>query len=121
MDIKGKFMKVWEVKESNGYTKLDLGDGRKNKDGETEYCTWFDCLLLGEAGKKDIKKGDVIEITSGQIFQRKYNEKWYIDIKIWHLTVSEQNQESAPAKEDEFIPPPPYNPGGEKFEDDIPF
>ena len=121
MNITGKFMKVWEVKESNGYTKLDLGDGRKNKDDETEYCTWFDCLLLGDAGKKSISKGDVIEITSGQIFQRKYNDKWYIDVKIWHLTVGEQESKHAPdKKDDEFTPPPAYN-NGETFSDDVPF
>jgi len=120
MDIKGKFMKVWEVKESNGYTKLDLGDGRKDKNGETEYCTWFDCLLLGSASEKEIVKGDVIEITSGQIFQRKYNEKWYIDVKIWHLTVSEQENKPEPESKP-FTPPPPYD-SCESFDDsDIPF
>jgi hypothetical protein len=121
MNITGKYMKVWEVKESNGYTKLDLGDGRKDKNGETEYCTWFDCLLLGNASKKSISKGDVIEITSGQIFQRKYNDKWYIDIKIWHLTVSGQESKQEPAKDENgFTPPPPM--GTTPFDDsDIPF
>ena len=120
MEIKGKYLKVWKVKESNGYIKLDLGDSRKNKDGEYDNCTWFDCLLLGEASKKDIKEGDTVEITSGQIFQRKYNEKWYIDVKIWHLTVSEQEEKPEPESKP-FTPPPPYNPNSGSFDDPVPF
>lgn len=125
MNITSKFMKVWEVKESNGYTKLDLGDSRKDKDGEYEHCTWFNCLLLGEAAKKEINKGDTLDITSGQIFMRKYNDNWYTEIKIWHLTVtkSEENkpsEDSKPAKALFGAPPPKF--GGDKFDDsDVPF
>lgn len=84
-DFKGKYLKVWEVKENNGYIKLDLGDSIKQKDGTYKNWTWFDCALFGEAGKKEFVKGDVVEVTSGQIYQEEYNGKWYTRVKIFHI------------------------------------
>jgi len=99
MQIKdSRYHKVWEVKEENGFIKVNLGDSRKNKDGEYENCTWFDCLLLGKAKEFGIKKDDVVTIVSGQVFKRKYNDKWYDDIKIFEVAYSNSEQK-APSSE----------------------
>lgn len=128
MNITGKYLKVWKVKEQNGYTKLDLGDSQKRKDGTYDNCTWFDCTLFSDAAKKTVHEGDTIEITSGLIFQEKYNDKWYIRVKIFHMNVTpaEQRPEYEPPKYQGYTPPP-SNPTPElfkepePFEDDIPF
>ena len=135
MNITGKYLKVWKIEEKSNYTFLNLGDSRKDKGGKHENCTWFNCILLGEASKKTFNEGDVVEITSAQIFMEKYNDKWSPKIKIFHIEHMEgsgNNQENST--------PPPSNSGnksgfgeppnfgnkqngfeGEKFEDDIPF
>ena len=83
MNITGKFLKVWKVEENNGYVKLNLGDSVKNKDGTYDNWTWFGCALFGEAAKKTFYENDLVEVTSGIIYQEKYNEKWYTRIKIF--------------------------------------
>jgi len=137
MNVTGKYLKVWKVEERNGYIHLDLGDTRKDKNGEYENCTWFGCTLLGDAAKKNIKEGDKVEVKSGQIFQEKYNEKWYTKIKIFHIDVMESDQSNSfggtpdPKKSTSgfggFTPadkkPDPNSFEGSQipFEDDIPF
>ena len=89
----GKYMKVWKVKKQNGYTKLDLGDSKKNKDGKYDSWTWFDCLLVGNAKNANVKEGDKIEVLSGQISQEKYQDKWYTRIVIFDLMVMDRPQQ----------------------------
>ncbi len=132
-NFSGKFLKVWKVKENNGYIKLDLGDSQKNKDGSYDNWTWFDCLLLGEAGKKTFYEQDTIEITSGMIYQEKYNEKWYTRVKIFHAHVVDKegnrsdNEATSPAPKKEygkFVPGggSQFKPAAAPFkDDDIPF
>ena len=93
MNITGKYLKVWKVKETNGYTRLDLGDSRKDKNNAYENCTWFDCILIGDAAKKTFNEGDLVEIKSGQIFMEKYNDKWYTKVRIFHIDVMEVEQQ----------------------------
>lgn len=146
MDIKGKFLKVWKVEENNGYVKLNLGDSVKNKDGTYDNWTWFDCALFGEAAKKAFFKGDLVEVTSGIIYQEKYNEKWYTRIKIFHIhhidqsgnrleetaaaapTAAEspfkkEEKKEEPKKWGQFTPSKPgeQSAGHKPFEDDVPF
>ena len=87
MNITGKYLKVWKVKENNGYKKLDLGDSKKNKDGEYDNWTWFDCLLVGNAKTLEVREQDTIEIKNGIISQEKYNDKWYTRIVIFDAEV----------------------------------
>ena len=88
MNITGKFLKVWKVEEKNGFKKLDLGDSKKMKDGSYENWTWFGVTPVGNAKNVEVKEGDTIEIISGQISQRKYNDKWYNDLIIFEFEVT---------------------------------
>ena len=36
-----KNAKVWKVEKQNGFTKLNLGDSTKKKDGTWENFTWY--------------------------------------------------------------------------------
>ena len=92
MNITGKFLKAWKVEEKNGFTKLDLGDSNKKKDGTYENWTWFGCTLMGKAKDVKVNVGDVVEIKSGIISKREYNGKWYDDIRIFEVEVMESKQ-----------------------------
>ena len=107
MNITGKYLKVWEVEEKSGYKFLNLGDSRKDKQGQYENCTWFNCILLGEAAKHTFNKGDLVEVKSAQIFMEKYNDKWSPKIKIFDIVLMEKG------KQDRSNP--------DCFEEDIPF
>ena len=115
MNITGKFLKVWKIEEKNGFKKLDLGDSKKKKDGTYDNWTWFDCTLLGNAKNASIKENDVVEVKSGIISKRKYNEKYYDDIIIFEIEVMQSNQQEYSPKTD------PNHNGGNSFNDDIPW
>ena len=107
MNISGKHLKVWKKAEQNGFTKLDLGDSKKQKDGSYANWTWFGCTLLGNAKSVDIIEGDVVEVKSGIISQRKYKDKWYNDIVIFEIEVMQKsNSQHTSNKPDDndFIP-----------------
>jgi len=116
MNITGKYLKVWKVEQKNGFTKLSLGDSKKKQDGTYDNWTWFDCTLLGNAKNVSISENDVVEVKSGIISKRKYNEKYYDDIIIFEIEVMQQNNSSQ-----DYSPKtdPKHNSG--EFEDDIPF
>jgi hypothetical protein len=95
MNITGKYMKAWKVEVKNGYTKLQLGDSSKQKDGTYVNWTWFDVTLMGKAKDVEINEGDVVEIKSGLIAKRKYNEKWYDDIKVFEIEVMQSAEKKA--------------------------
>jgi hypothetical protein len=118
MNITGKYLKVWKIEEKNGFLKVDLGDSKKNKDGSYENWTWFNCTLMGNAKTANISVNDVVEIKSGIISKRKYNEKYYDDIVIFDIEVMQRqgNQQDYSPKTD-----PKYQGSGGGFADDIPF
>jgi len=121
MNITGKFLKVWKVEQKNGFTKINMGDSKKKKDGTYDSWTWFDCTLLGNAKNASIKENDVVEVKSGIISKRKYNEKYYDDIIIFEIEVM---QHSAPANTPNNDPdpiPPGWTGNNSGFNDDIPF
>ncbi len=96
MNISGKFKKVWKVEEKNGFTKINLGDSKKNKDGSYSNWTWFDCTLMGNAKNVRLNEGDTIEVTSGVINQREYNGKYYNDIVLFEIEVTGNAQPKQP-------------------------
>lgn len=99
MQIKdSRFHKVWKVYEENGFKKIDIGDSKKKKDGGYDNWTWFKVGLFGNAKLEELNEGDVITILSGQITQRKYNDKWYNDIVIFDLEVTQRVEK----KQDDF-------------------
>ena len=111
MNISGKYLKVWKKTEQNGFTKLDLGDSRKNKDGTYQNWTWFGCTLFGNAKSVDIIEGDKVEVKSGIISQREYNGKWYNDIVIFEIEVMGDSKQNRPTLVEVKA----------DFEDDIPY
>ena len=106
MQITGKYLKVWKKEVKNGYTKLNLGDSKKQKDGTFKNWTWFGCSLFGKAKDVEIQEKDVVEVKSGIISQRKYKDKWYNDIIIFEIEVMKR---------------PGNQPKQGNFVDDIPF
>ena len=90
----GKF-KAWKVEEKNGFTKIDLGDSKKNKDGTYNNFTWYNCTLFGDAKGVQVNEGDTVEVKSGVITQRKYEDKWYNDIAIFDLEVTKKGEAKA--------------------------
>ncbi len=96
MNISAKWLMVWKVEEKNGFTKLDLGDSKKNKDGSYDNFTWYNCTLLGKAKDVRVCERDKVEIKSGIITKRKYNEKWYDDIIIFDIEVMEGAKKRTP-------------------------
>lgn len=86
MNITGRFLKVWEVKEIYGTKFVNLGDSKKQKDGSYENWTWFDCLFVGKAKDKQIEKGDIIDVKGGIIYQKKSDSgKYYTNIVIFEF------------------------------------
>ena len=95
MNISGKYLKVWKVQEQNGFTKLDLGDSKKLKDGGYDNFTWFGCTLVGNAKNVAVNEKDTIEIKSGLITKRKGNDgKWYDDVVIFEFEVMEKKEKT---------------------------
>ncbi len=96
MQIKdSRFHKVWKIKEENGFKKVDLGDSKKNKDGNYDNWTWFDVTLVGGAKNTPISEGDTITINSGLFTQRKYNNKYYNDIVVFDFEVTRQSDQAS--------------------------
>jgi len=103
MNITGRFLKVWK-KEINehGFINVDLGDSTKNKDGSYTNFTWFRVALLGKAKDTEVAEGDTIEIKSGIMAKRKYNDKYYDDVKVFDFEVTRKGTAPAATKE-EFV------------------
>ena len=104
MNISGKFLKVWKVEEKNGFTKVDLGDSKKNKDGTYANFTWHGCTLFSDAKNVQVNEGDTVEVKSGVITQRKYEDKWYNDIAIFDLEVTKKGEAKAKEPATDFTP-----------------
>jgi hypothetical protein len=100
MNITGRFMKAWKVEKSANYTKVDLGDSRKNKEGTYDKFTWFGVMFVGDAHKLNIAEGDTVEIVSGQIYQEKYQDKWYTRITVFDAVVTKNEKKEK--KEEDF-------------------
>ena len=101
MNISGRFLRVWKVEENNGFIKADLGDSTKNKDGSYNNFTWFGVAILGKSKESGIAEGDVIEVKSGLIGKRKYNDKYYDDMKVFELEISKKG--STPTTETDTV------------------
>ena len=110
LNVKSRFTKVWEVKETEYGKRIDLGTSRKDQNGNYINCNWFGCRFVGSAKEfgEGLKKGDLIKIDSGQLenVYKKETGKTY-----FNLTVFEASYESAQApvskekfeeKEEEF-------------------
>lgn len=125
MNVSGKYLKVWKVEDKGTVKIVDLGDSRKDRQGAYENCTWFGCLFCGSAAQKPIQEGDKINVTSGQIFQEKYEGKYYTKVKVFHFETENQGMsESSPfarGSADRTVQTTQDVFSGEKFEDDIPF
>ena len=123
MNITGKYLKIWKIEVKSGYTFLNLGDSRKDKNGVYENCTWFGCILLGKAAEKTFTEGDLVEVKSAQIFMEQWNGKWSPKIKIFHIELMEvegngqERQEKPLPQQQDLKGSNPVN----DFEDDIPF
>lgn len=89
MNITGKYLKVWKIEEVNGLKKVTLGDSKKNQDGTYDNWNWFGCLLVGNAKNVPLNEGDKVEVISGQISQKKWNDKWMTNIVIFDIEVME--------------------------------
>lgn len=96
-NFSGKRFKVWKSEQHDKFTKVDLGDSRKNKDGTYDNFTWFGVMLVGDAHKLGVEKDDVIEVTSAQIYQEKYNDKWGTKVTVFGANIVGEKK-----KDDDF-------------------
>lgn len=85
-----KYGKVWKVYSQNGYTKIDVGDSKKNPKSPSGYdnCTWFGLMLVGNAKDFSVQEGDKVNIE-GQIFTNKVGEKYYTNITVFGISHSD--------------------------------
>ena len=43
-----RYHKVWEIEDKGNYSKVKLGDSKKDKEGNYTNCTW-NVILVGKA------------------------------------------------------------------------
>lgn len=93
MQIKdSRFHKVWEIEDKGNFSKVKLGDSKKDKDGNYTNCTW-NAILVGKAQQENVSQNDTINIVSGQIFQDKGEDgKYYTNVTIFDLEFSNKEQ-----------------------------
>lgn len=125
-----KYGKVWKVKKENGFTKIDISDSKKNPKSPTGFdnCTWFNCILLGNAKDFDVKEGDKVNIE-GQIFSTKSEKdgKYYTNIAIFGICLSDETKTDISKKsnkvklDDVKVDMPKSDTPDIEFEDDLEF
>ena len=124
-----KYSKVWKIEEVNGLIKVNLGDSKKNKEGNYDNCTWFGCLIVGNAKSVELKEGDIVN-AHGQIFQNKVGDKYYTNVVIFEICLSENSKSKSKSNKvkmkdvDANLPKSEENPNDINFddlEDDFPF
>jgi len=110
-----KFHKVWKKEEQNGFTKINLGDSSKNKDGSYTNFTWFGCTLVGDASKTPVDEGDTITVTSAEMKQYKNKDGKYMPtMTIFSFEVTKRGEQKEPMESDGFA-------SFETLDDDCPF
>ncbi len=94
-----KNSKVWKVENQNGFTKLNLGDSTKKKDGTWENFTWYGVTLMGNAKDFQVKEGDKVNVE-GIIKQTKSEKdgKYYTNVIIFGICLSDDAKTDAPKK-----------------------
>lgn len=105
MNITGKYLKVWEVEDKGNYVKVNLGEGRKGKDGNYENWTWHGTAFVGDAAEpaKGLQKGDKIEVKAGSISMRKAQDgRYFPNVVVFAFEVMESaTPKPAPVDDDE--------------------
>lgn len=97
-----KFHKVWKKEVQNGFTKLNLGDSKKKKDGGYDNCTWYGCTLVGDAKNVEVNEGDTVTILSGELFKNKVGEKEYTNLTIFSIEVTKRGDQPHNAPFEEY-------------------
>ena len=88
LNVTGKYVKVWEVKESGKVVKLSLSSSKKNKDNKYENSSWRGRAVGNCFEKaKSLKKEDMIEIISAGIAKYEYEGKRYDIITIFDFNI----------------------------------
>jgi hypothetical protein len=89
LNITGRFLKVWAVEIKEKFTKVDMSSSKKNQDGSYSNSSWKGCKFVGKAFEesKTLSKGDTINVLSGLIGKRQYQDKWYDDIVVFEFEV----------------------------------
>ena len=87
-----RYHKVWEIEDKGNYSKVKLGDSKKDKEGNYTNCTW-NAILVGKAHQAGVFQNDTINILSGQIFQDKGRDgKYYTNVTIFDIEFSNKEQ-----------------------------
>ena len=58
-----RYHEVWEIEDKGNYSKVKLGDSKKDKDGNYTNCTW-NAILVGKAQQENVSQNDTINILS---------------------------------------------------------
>ena len=86
-----RYHKVWEIEDKGNYSKVKLGDSKKDKEGNYTNCTW-NAILVGKAHQIGVSQNDTINILSGQIFQDKVGDKYYTNVTIFEIEFVNKEQ-----------------------------
>lgn len=116
MQIKdSRYHKVWEIQDNDNFKKIRFGDGKKDKDGVWQNCTW-NGIIVGKGKDVLIQEGDVFTINSGVVFSEKYNDKWYVNVTIFDLDVTSRQEPTDEQKDyfSDFVT-------GDLSDEDLPF
>lgn len=99
-----KYHKVWEIEDKGNFKKIKFGDSKKDKDGNYINCTWSG-ILVGKAKEIQIQVNDKFDIISGQVFSEKSGDKWYTNVTIFDLEVTEsaKQPDDVPFGNDDFM------------------
>ena len=94
-NITGKYVKIWEVDIKDKMVLVQLSTSKKEQDGSYTNSS-YTAKFVGKAylPAAELQKGDTIEIKSGLIGKRKYQDKWYDDVVIFSFEVMEKKESS---------------------------
>lgn len=99
---KSPFAKVWKVEPQSNYVKAQISTSRKNKSGEYENSSWFASFVGNCVDKaRELKRGDTIKITAGQISVTKKDDKSYTNVVIFGFEEPDFENESKPVQKKE--------------------
>ena len=83
-----RFHKVWEIEDKGNFKKIKFSDSKKDKEGKYINCTWSG-IIVGKAKDIPLNVNDKFDIISGQVFSDKVGDKWFTNVTIFDLVVTE--------------------------------
>lgn len=101
-NFSGKYFKVWKVEPQEKYVKMDISEGKKDRDGNWSNWSWFGTRFVGQCKDLalEVNVGDTIEVTNGLIEQyKKKDGGWGTQVVVFEFDIvnrqTQQEQEES--------------------------